>query len=145
MNLLMNRASKHLLFIDETTRHMKEKAKSLVEGASESTAACLLAMVQGNILALTLGHLAVAAQTGVIAGSLALAFGLLIRMENAWITPVLLGICTAVVDYQIHPGSFGSAATEAIVTGIAAGVLSYLVFRIIGFARKRQAATAEAH
>ena len=90
---------------------MKEKAKSLVEGMSESTAACLLAMVQGNILALTLGHFLIAAQTGVLAGVLALVIGILARAQSVWVTPLLLGVCTAVVDFLVHPGSFGSIAT----------------------------------
>jgi hypothetical protein len=122
---------------------MKEKAKSLVEGVSESTVACLLAMVQGNILALTISHLAVAAQTGVIAGVLALVFGLVIRLKSRWTTPALLGLCTAVVDYQVHPGSFGGAAGEAIVTGIVAGVLSYLVFWLSRVWVRRKSATTE--
>jgi hypothetical protein len=37
----------------------------------------------------------------------------------------------------VHPGMFGSVATEAIVTGIAAAVLSYLVGTTVQFARAR--------
>lgn len=104
---------------------MKEKTRSLIEGISESTAACLLTMVQGNILALTVGHLIVASQTGIIAGVAAFVLSLLARFKGHWVTPVFLGVCTAVVDFYVHPGSFGGVATEAIVTGLCAAVLSY--------------------
>lgn len=119
---------------------MRENTRSLIEGVSESTAACLLAMVQGNILALTVHHLLIAAQTGVIAGSLALAVSLLTRLKNTWATPLLLGLCTAVVDYYVHPGSFGDVATEALVTGVVAGLLSYLIGVLVKF--KRQSGSA---
>jgi hypothetical protein len=114
---------------------VKEKTKSLAEGVSESTVACLLAMVQGNILTLTVGHLVIATQTGVIAGFIAFAISLLVRLKNSWATPLVLGLCTGVVDYYIHPGSFGDVATEAIVTGFVAGLLSYLVGMVMKFKR----------
>jgi hypothetical protein len=114
----------------------KEKSKSLIEGVSESTAACLITMVQGNILALTLGHLFVALQTGVIAGSLALAVTVLARINNKWMMPIVLGLLTMLVDFYVHPGMFGSVATEAIVTGLAAGLMSALVTGLFSL-RKR--------
>lgn len=106
---------------------MKEKTRSFVEGVSESTAACMVAMVQGNLLALTVSHLLIATQTGLIAGSIAFALSMLVRIKKDWVTPLLLGLCTGVVDFYVHPGSFGGAATEAIVTGSTAALLSYLV------------------
>jgi len=39
---------------------MKKKAAPLVESISESTMACLVVMVQGNLLVLTVGHLLIA-------------------------------------------------------------------------------------
>jgi hypothetical protein len=114
----------------------KEKSKSLIEGVSESTAACLITMVQGNILALTLGHLFVALQTGVIAGSLALAVTLLARINNKWMMSIVLGLLTMLVDFYVHPGMFGSVATEAIVTGLGAGLMSALVTGLFSL-RKR--------
>jgi hypothetical protein len=124
--------------------YVKEKAKSLAEGVSESTAACLLAMVQGNILALTIGHVMIAAQTGLIAGSIALAFGLLVRTKSVWITPLLLGVCTAAVDYLVHPSNFGTVATEALVTGLVAGLLAFLVGAVVRFSQKRKGNPATA-
>ena len=116
---------------------MKEKTKSLAEGVSESTAACMLAMVQGNILALTVGHLMIALQTGLIAGSIALALSLVARAGNAWVAPLILGVSTAAVDYFVHPSNFGAAATEAVVTGFVAAVLAFLVTAIVKLRRQR--------
>ena len=45
----------------------------------------------------------------------------------------VLALATGAVDYFIHPGQFGAAATEAIVTGVAAGGLSLTV----SFVRRR--------
>lgn len=89
--------------------------------------ACLVTMVQGNLLALTLGHLLVASQTGVIAGAIATIGIVASKANQRWKISVILGFTTAVVDYFVHPGKFGTAVTEALVTGIGAAVLSYLV------------------
>ena len=88
-------------------------------------------MVQGNILALTATHLVIATQTGIVAGGIAFALGLFATREKYWVTPLLLGVCTAVVDYYVHPGSFGSIATEAIVTGVVAGTIALVVTLLV--------------
>jgi hypothetical protein len=105
---------------------MKKKTAPLVEYISESTIACLVTMVQGNLLALTMGHLLIASQTGIIAGAIATIGIVAAKANQRWKISVILGIATAVVDYYVHPGMFGTAVTEAIVTGIGAAVLSYL-------------------
>jgi len=53
-----------------------------VESISESTTACLLTMVQGNVLLLGLGHLSVALQTGFLFGILASSALLLVKTNN---------------------------------------------------------------
>ena len=116
----------------------KNNAKSLTESVSESTTACLVTMVQGNVLALTFGHLAIAAQTGITAGLFTLAITLMARINNPWIMPLILGVTTGIVDFYMHPGSFGAEATEAIVTGVAAAGLSLLVTWLFQLFRKPQ-------
>ena len=106
---------------------MKKKTAPLIEYVSESTMACLVTMVQGNLLALTMGHLLVASQTGVIAGAIASVGIVASKTNQRWKISLILGLATGVVDYFVHPGMFGTAATEAIVTGIGAAVLSHLV------------------
>jgi hypothetical protein len=106
---------------------MKSKAAPLIECVSESTAACLFTMVQGNLLAITASHLLIASQTGLIAGTIATVGLFVSKSRNRWLIATALGVTTAVVDYFVHPGMFGSVATEALVTGLAAAILSYLV------------------
>jgi hypothetical protein len=105
---------------------MKRNIVPFAEYLTESTTACLVTMVQGNFFALTFGHLLIASQTGVIAGILAAIALAVANINRRWIISVVLGTITAIVDYFVHPGMFGTVATEAIVTGFAAALLSYL-------------------
>jgi dihydroorotase-like cyclic amidohydrolase len=105
---------------------MRNKATPLIEYVSESAAACLFTMVQGNLLAITASHLLIASQTGLVAGTIATVGIFASRTRNRWLIAAALGVTTAVVDFHVHPGMFGSVATEAVVTGLAAAVLSFL-------------------
>ena len=98
-------------------------------------------MVQGNFLAIGIGHLIVASQTGVIAGILAGSAILFTKTNKRWVISLILGVLTGVVDYLVHPGMFGSVATEAMVTGAAAAILSYLID--FSLSRFRQAPTVK--
>ena len=119
----------------------KERLKPFAEYLAESTTACLVTMVQGNFLALTLGHLFIASQTGLIAGAIAAVTLAFARTDRRWVVSLVLGVTTAVVDYFVHPGMFGTVVTEAIVTGLAAAVLSYLVGTAVRY-YKRKAVSA---
>ena len=103
------------------------KIATLAEGIAESTTACLVMMVQGNVLAITLGHLAIASETGIIAGAVASIVVLTARTRTRWIISAVLGVATAVVDYFVHPGQFGPVFAEALATGLGAGLLSFLL------------------
>jgi hypothetical protein len=107
--------------------HEHGKIATLAEGIAESTTACLVTMVQGNVLAITMAHLAIASQTGVIAGVVASIVILFARTRLRWMVSVILGSVTSVVDFFVHPGQFGPVFMEALVTGLAAGVLSFLL------------------
>ena len=117
---------------------MNKKVGPFVENISESTVACLVTMVQGNVLALGLGHLLIASQTGIVAGAITAIAILLSKTDKRWLISLMLGVVTTVVDYLVHPGMFGSVFTEAIVTGAGAALLSYLVSSIIAAARSRK-------
>ena len=118
---------------------MKKKVTPLIESISESTAACLVTMVQGNLLALTASHLLTASQTGLIAGSVATLGVFLAKARNRWLIAGALGVTTGIVDFFVHPGMFGAEATEAVVTGLAAAILSYVVGSIVQLVRERRA------
>ncbi len=118
---------------------MKKKLSPFVENIAESGAACLVTMVQGNLLLLGLGHWITASQTGLIAGTAAAAAITLAKTENRLILAGVLGSSTAIVDYFVHPGMIGeAAATEAIITGLGAAVLSYVAGTIFIKIRQRR-------
>ena len=104
-----------------------KKVTPFLENVAESTTACLITMVQGNVLALGLGHWLVASQTGLVAGGVASAAILLARTKRRWVVSLTLGVVTGVVDYFMHPGAFGPEWAEAFVTGVAAAALSLTV------------------
>ena len=117
---------------------MNKKLAPCVEYFAESTTACLVTMVQGNLLALGLGHLLIASQTGIAAGAIAYVAMLFANTGRQWMISTVLGIATGVVDFFVHPGMFG---TEAIVTGIGAAALSFLVGNAIRRFRAKPAAS----
>ena len=118
---------------------MKKAIVPFIEYVAEAATACLVTMVQGNMLVVTAAHLLIATQTGLIAGAIA-AFGLYFaRASTRLVISITLGVITTVVDYMVHPGMFGSAVTEALVTGVGAAVLSYLIGTSIQYFRSRKA------
>lgn len=119
------------------TTGLKRKVAPVLENIGESTAACLITMVQGNLLILGLSHWLIASQTGIAAGLLASAVLLLAKTQNRVAISLILGVITAFVDYFVHEGMFGPQAAEAIVTGIGAAVLSYIVSSLIAFYKRR--------
>ena len=105
----------------------KERVLPFVENASEATIACVITMVQGNLLVLGLSHWLIASQTGIAAGALTAIPLTVTRIKKRWIIALVLGIATAAVDFFVHPGMFGPIAAEAIVTGVGAAGLSLLI------------------
>jgi hypothetical protein len=122
---------------------MRRGVASLLENVTESGVACLLTMVQGNVLALSITHWLVASQTGVLAGTLAAAAVLLIRVRTRWVVAIVLGAVTTVVDYLVHPGNFGPVALEAVITGLGAAALSWTAGAVLKRLRSPVSATAE--
>ncbi len=118
--------------------NLRQKIEPFIENIGEATAACLITMVQGNLLALTLGHWIMASQTGAIAGALTAAAILVSKIKQRWIVSSVLGAITAVVDFFIHPGQFGPIFLEAIVTGTGAACLCFLVGLIVDRVRARR-------
>jgi len=118
---------------------MKKKITPFIENIAESGAACLVTMVQGNILALGLSHCIIASETGLVAGTAAAAAIVLAKTDNRVVIALVLGVVTAVVDYFIHPGMIGPIFLEAIITGVGAAILSYLVGTLIRRYRAKRA------
>lgn len=118
---------------------MKKPVSLFAENFAEAGTACLLTMLQGNLLAMTLSHWIIASQTGLVAGAATAATLMLTRIENRWLVAAVLGVLTAVVDYFIHPAMLESAIVESLVTGSGAAALSWIVGAMIRRRRRRSA------
>lgn len=97
---------------------------------AEAFVACALAMVQGNVTAISTDHLLVASKTGGLTGVAAIICFLFLKDEyknNKYVIAGLTGFLTAVADSMIHQSHFGGESTEAIVTGIGAGFLCFVM------------------
>jgi hypothetical protein len=98
--------------------------------AVEAGAVCLLLMVQGDIAGLTLGHLAIATQTGLLAVSpaLGLTFTRHARhFANRYTSSAFLGATTFFADALMHASHYRGAYTEAALTGIGAFLFSLAI------------------
>lgn len=112
--------------------HEKHQYRLVLCGhkAVEAGAVCLLLMVQGDIAGLTLCHLAIATQTGLLAvfPALGLTFTRYARhLANRWTASTLLGVTTFLADAMIHGSHYPGAYTEAALTGIGAFIFSLAV------------------
>lgn len=104
----------------------KDKFEIFARRVSEATPSCLMIMVQGNVMSLTFSHWLKALQVGVLTGAMAVLVSFSGRkelQENKFVIAGLTGFLTAVADFMTHPTHFGGPTTEAITTGIAAGLL----------------------
>ena len=101
---------------------VKHAIKGFLKRFAGSCPACLINMVQGNLLVLTLHHWIVALETGLLTGTFWLVFALtpLRKFENDAIIFILL---TAVADLIIVPSHFGGRFGEAVSTGVTAAIL----------------------
>ncbi len=102
--------------------------------------ACMLTMVQGNLLALTLTHWLIASQTGLVAGAIASTTIIAARLRRPWLISLTLGVVTVPVDAFVHPGKFEMGGVgEAVVTGVGAFVLSLAASATIRALARRKA------
>ena len=125
---------------------MNNKVKPYFENTTEAGVACIVTMVQGDLMSLTAAHWFIATQTGLIAGTITATALLLTRIRREWIISLALGLITMVVDYFVHPGMLGShVIIEAIITGLGAAALSFAaarVFRLLGRMRANKASVS---
>jgi hypothetical protein len=104
---------------------MKNKLAPYAANICESGIACLLTMVEGNVLALGVSHWIVASQTGLLAGAIVGTTVIAAKLRRPWVVSLILGGVTTLVDAVVHPATFGFASlSEAFVTGAGAFVLS---------------------
>ena len=106
---------------------------TFIKRLSESTTSCIVMMTQGNLIAITLGHWEKALQVGVIASIATVAliiYGNKSLSDNKFAMAGAIGFFTAVADMMTHPTHFGGPSTEAIVTGVGAGLLCLTMSKV---------------
>lgn len=109
---------------------MKFQAAVFGRHVSQSTTACLTAMTQGDLFAVTLPHWQIALTTGSLVGALGvgMTFGPLRWIQaSRWGVAAIAFVGTVVADILVHPTHFGFPLTEAIATGLGAALLCLLV------------------
>jgi ABC-type thiamin/hydroxymethylpyrimidine transport system permease subunit len=103
------------------------RAKLFAQRLWQPTSACMTCMPGswGNVFSLV--HWSVALQTGLATGVLAvlLSFTPIGRLfRNRFGNALMVGCLTALGDAYTHPGNFGSAYSEALLTGLVSGLLA---------------------
>lgn len=110
---------------------VKEKLALFGHAFAKVTPACLMMMVQGNLTALALAHWLVAMKTGAITGLILVLFSFWNKTKeitsNNYSMAGLVAFATMIVDFSMHPTHFGGEYTEAITTGVGAGLLWLVV------------------
>jgi len=112
--------------------HQKHQFRVALCGhqAVEAGATCLLLMVQGNLLNLTITHLGLAAKTGLISviPALILTFTAFAHhFLNRWTSAIFAGVCTFFADAAVHGSHYPGEYTEAALTACGTFVFSILV------------------
>ena len=105
-------------------------AKCFPEKFSEAWLSCLLVMVQGDMLALTLKHAFIASKTGLFAGLGCAFMTLLLKNPTEAQNLIAIGAFTAIADYVVHPTHFGPHWTEAVVTALGAVGIAFVVSKV---------------
>jgi hypothetical protein len=119
---------------------MKIKLAPYAENMCEAGLSCLLTMVQGNVLALTISHWLIASQTGLLAGAIVGTTVIAAKLRRPWVVSLTLGVVTMAVDAAVHPATFDAESLmEAAVTGVGAFVLSLVVNETLQRWRRKRA------
>jgi len=120
---------------------IKDKVSLFGSALAKVTPACLMLMVQGNVLALALPHWQTALKTSGIVGIILVALSFSAKTksisDNKYSMAGMVALATTLVDFNMHPSHYSGETTEALMTGIAAGLLWLLVsFTPLGTAKK---------
>jgi hypothetical protein len=126
------------------SEHWKLRANLFLQRFWQPTSACMTCMPGSLGSLLSLGHWALALQTGLVTGLFAvlLSFTPAMRLyRNRYGNALLVGCMTALADAYSHPNHFEGPIPEAIVTGAVSGLLALAgSFLFEGRARRLRAA-----
>jgi len=113
----------------------KLRLRVFVQRLTQPTCSCMICMSAPTFAnVLSLPHWKIALQTGIGTGILALllSFTPLGRMfAHRYSNAFLMGVLKAIADAWSHPGRFGVAYGEAVLTGLVSGVIVLLTSYVI--------------
>jgi hypothetical protein len=98
--------------------------------AVETAAVCMILMVQGNLAAATLTHVAIASKTGILAMTPLLGVTLTRHarhLTNRWLCSALLAVSAFLADAWIHESHYPGAYTEAAITAVGVFLFSLAI------------------
>jgi hypothetical protein len=88
----------------------------------------MIMMVQGDLTVWTFKHAIIALKTSTAAVLAYVACMLVFSKENQALNILLIGVLTAIFDYDVHPSHFGTHFSEAIATGISTSAMAFVVY-----------------
>ena len=110
---------------------MKTQLSLFGNALAKVTPTCLMLMVQGNALALTMAHWLTALKTAGLVGVVLVLLSLSPKTkairDNNYSMAGLVALVTALADFNIHASHYNGVTTEALMTGLCTGLLWLLV------------------
>ena len=106
---------------------MKHQALDCSEKFGEAWISCMVLMVEGDVSRWTWAHSITAFK---VACSSVLAYAalmILLHRENPILRILLMGVITAIFDFEVHPTHFGPVWAEAVATGFCTSGLGFAV------------------
>lgn len=105
--------------------------KDLVQKLGGCWASCMTMMVQGNLLSINAAHCLIALRSSFGAVLAYIVMTTWLKRLSIFQESLLLSVCMACVDVVVHPTHFGAWWTEAVATGLMAGLINLIVKKFI--------------
>lgn len=106
---------------------MNKETLDCSEKFAEAWLSCMVMMAQGNFLAMTFPHVVVALKVATSSVLAYVAIQLAFKQENEFINILLMGLVTAIMDFNFVPTHFGPVWAEAVATGAGTAALALII------------------
>ena len=106
---------------------MNKESLDCSEKFAEAWLSCMVMMAQGNFLAMTFPHVVVALKVATSSVLAYVAIQLAFKQENEFINILLMGLVTAIMDFNFVPTHFGPVWAEAVATGAGTAALALII------------------
>ena len=106
---------------------MNKETLDCSEKFSEAWLSCMVLMVEGNVMAWTIPHTITALKVATSSVLAYAAIQLAFKQQNAFVNILMMGVVTALMDFNVHPTHFGPVWAEAVATGAGTAGLGLIV------------------